>query len=125
MSAPIDEAREPMTTEHVSQLVNLARAVRAMWGRANKRKPDMVSSGSCAEADAIVRLGEEVLALRAERAEHAAALVAARREGAEAMREACMEACRAALCDPSDIAIIGRVADEIRALPLDGDGGAR
>jgi hypothetical protein len=57
------------------------------------------------------------------RAEHAAALDAARREGAEGMREACMEACREALRDPIDIAIIGRVADAIRTLPLDAPGG--
>lgn len=48
---------------------------------------------------------------------------AARREGASAMREACLEACRAALRDPCDIAIIGRVAEAIRALPLPGDDG--
>jgi len=53
-----------------------------------------------------------------------AALATARREGAEEMRAACMEACRDALRDPSDIAIIGRVAEAIRALPLDAPGGA-
>ena len=58
------------------------------------------------------------------RAEHAAALATARREGAEGMRAACMEACRDALRDPSDIAIIGRVAEAIRTLPLDAPGGA-
>ncbi len=57
-----------MTTEHINQLVNLARAVRAMWGRANNRKRSITASGNCAEADAIVRLGEEVLALRAQHA---------------------------------------------------------
>lgn len=52
---------------------------------------------------------------------------AARREGAEAMREACLAACRAALRTPADIAIIGRVAERVRDLQLSldaaGEGG--
>ena len=75
-------------------------------------------------ADAIRERDEARADLARLRAEHAAALATARREGAEGMRAACMEACRDALRDPSDIAIIGRVAEAIRTLPLDAPGGA-
>lgn len=58
-----------------------------------------------------------------ERDEARAALAQARREAAEAMRAAGLEACREALCDPADIAVIGRAADAIRAIPIDAPSG--
>ena len=76
------EARAPMTEEHIRSLVGVAQDVCAMVNAARARRPSIVMSGGYAEADAIVRLGEEVLALRAENA-------TTRREGAEAMRERC------------------------------------
>ena len=71
----------------------------------------------------LCEIAGHMTALVAEVRRLTAALDAARREGAEGMRAACMEACRDALRDPSDIAIIGRVAEAIRALPLDAPGG--
>lgn len=50
-----------------------------------------------------------------------AAMAQARREGAEAMREVAVDACRGALQSAGDIVPVGRVADAIRALPLPGD----
>lgn len=85
---------------------------------------DLVAEVRCLRAQLAVHQSATDAAVDGVRAMLPAALATARREGAEEMRSACMEACRDALRDPSDIAIIGRVAEAIRALPLDAPGGA-
>ena len=130
--ATMERAKAAMISEDEAKEIgrNALHGARVLIGRANatgiEERRDEYQEHA---ADLMVTadLARTVLVLYADlarlRAEHAAALATARREGAEGMRAACMEACRDALRDPSDIAIIGRVAEAIRALPLDAPGG--
>lgn len=93
----------------------------AMTERLELRHEEHTKARHILDADVDESLCSAAARVVRDRDDARAALAAARREGEEAMRAACMEACREALRDPSDIAIIGRVADAILALPLDGD----
>lgn len=137
----MDEAkrREPMTAAHIAGLIHVARVALDAWDWMHRPGRSMQPAGYT-EADAIVRLGEEVIALRDDlarlRAEHAAAFDAARREGAEGMREAAVAMIGRRItawdddadeCGDEDAATrweeATAIRDAIRALPLDAPGG--
>lgn len=126
----MDEAkrREPMTAAHIAGLIHVARVALDAWDWMHRPGRSMQPAGYT-EADAIVRLGEEVIALRDDlarlRAEHDAALDAARREGAEGMRWEASEAAEQWLREVAEVTedSPADLADAIRALPLDAPGG--
>ena len=112
-------AMEHLCAAHELSLHSQCGALSRAERERDEARERLVAAEECYDFTALTR---NAAVAEAERLR--AALATARREGAEAMRAAGLEACREALRDPADIAVIGRVVDAIRALPVDAKGGA-